>query len=140
MKKDRLKTIIITALTFVILSVACGQSQTLKNAPEEQQKNQVIHLAKLRIDSSHLEPYLAALKEEIETSVRVEPGVLTLYAVSDKDDPTDITVFEVYANAESYKTHLGTPHFKEYKNSTKEMVKSLEIIDLDPIILRAKSK
>jgi len=97
-------------------------------------------LAKLQIDSAHLESYKVALKEEIETSVRIEPGVLSLHAVSDKDNPTHITIFEIYANTDAYNAHRETPHFKKYKNSTKEMVKSLELVEVVPIVLGAKTK
>ncbi len=66
-----------------------------------QGKSQKVRLAKLVIDSAQLENYKAALKEEIETSVRLEPGVMTLYAVSEKDKPTHITILEIYANEEA---------------------------------------
>lgn len=99
-----------------------------------------MRLAKLQIDSTQLENYKAALKEEIETSVRIEPGVLTLYAVSEKDDPTHITIFEIYANTEAYDAHRETPHFKKYKSITREMVKSLELQEAVPIILSSKMK
>jgi quinol monooxygenase YgiN len=140
MKKARIPKVLVTSLIFFLVSVSDGKAQTPMNAGEEQQKNQVIHLAKLRIDSSQLKPYLAKLKEEIETSVRIEPGVLTLYATSEKNNPTHIIVFEIYANAEAYKAHMESPHFKKYKSTTKEMVKSLELVDLDPVILGIKSK
>ena len=57
-----------------------------------QQAKQMVRMAKLVIDSTHLETYKALLKEEIETSLRVEPGVLTLYAVSEKEKPTHIVL------------------------------------------------
>jgi quinol monooxygenase YgiN len=140
MKKARIPKALVASLIFLLVSVSDGKAQTPMNAGDEQQKNQVIHLAKLRIDSSQLKPYLASLKEEIETSVRIEPGVLTLYATSEKDNPTHIIVFEIYSNTEAYKAHLESPHFRKYKSLTKEMVKSLELVDLDPVILGAKSK
>ena len=61
----------------------------------------MVRLAKLVIDLTQLENYKAALKEEIETSVRLEPGVLTLYAVSEKENPTYITILEIYANKDA---------------------------------------
>ena len=103
-----------------------------------QKNGQIIRLAKLQIDPAKLEGYKAALKEHAETAVRVEPGVLTLYAVYEKDNPTHVTVFEIYANTDAYKSHLETSHFKKYKSSTKEMVKSLELVDVLPIALAAK--
>jgi quinol monooxygenase YgiN len=140
MIKDGIKAILVATLVFVLLSVMDGKAQSPGNAGEDQQKVQVIRIAKLQIDSVYLENYKAALKEEIETSVRVEPGVLSLYAVSEKDNPTHITIFEIYANVDAYKAHRETPHFKKYKSSTKEMVKSLELVEVDPIVLGTKLK
>jgi quinol monooxygenase YgiN len=105
-----------------------------------QEKIQVIHLAKLKIDSAQLENYKAALREEIETSIRVEPGVLTLYAIAEKNNPGYITIFEVYADTDAYRAHLASPHFKKYKSVTKDMVRSLQLIDAVPLALASKAK
>lgn len=64
------------------------------------------------------------------TAVRVEPGVLTYYAVSSKIDPSNITILEIYADTASYNLHIQTPHFKKYKETVKDMVKSLELVDV----------
>ena len=121
--------LIITMLTFVF----CGQTSV-------QNKNQMVRLAKLVIDSTQLENYNALLKEEIEASVRVEPGVLTLYAVAEKNDPTHITILEIYADTVAYKLHLLTPHFIKYKNGTKDMVKALELVETVPLVPGMKIK
>ena len=105
-----------------------------------QQKNQIVRLAKLVIDSVQLENYKAMLKEEIENSVRVEPGVLTLYAVSEKDNPTHITILEIYADTAGYKAHLQTPHFLKYKTGTMKMIKSLELVAANPLVPGMKIK
>ena len=105
-----------------------------------QEKNQIVRLAKLVIDSAQLENYKAILKEGIETAVRVEPGVLTLYAVAEKNNPTHITILEIYADTIAYKAHLQTPHFIKYKTSTKDMVKSLELVETDPLVPGMKIK
>ena len=86
----------------------------------------VVRLAELQIDPARLDQYKAALREEIETSIRLEAGVLTLYAVSVKGDPAQIRLFEMYADQAAYEAHLNTPHFLKYKTGTAEMVKSLE--------------
>lgn len=105
-----------------------------------QDKNLVVRIARLQIDSGQLENYKAALKLHAETAIRVEPGVLTLYAVYEKDHPTRVTVFEIYANADAYKAHLKTAHFLQYKTTTKDMVKSLELMETVPIALETKAK
>jgi 4-carboxymuconolactone decarboxylase len=99
-----------------------------------------VRIAELEIHPGQLESYKAALKGEIETSIRVEPGVLALYAVSVKDHPAGIRIFETYADEAAYRAHLETPHFKKYKTATQEMVKSLKLIETEPIILGAKPR
>ena len=101
---------------------------------------QMVRIAKLVIDSAQVTTYNAFLKEEIETSVRVEPGVLTLYAVSEKNRPTHITILEIYANEAAYQAHIKTPHFLKYKNGTSKMVKSLELAEGVPLVPGMKTK
>jgi quinol monooxygenase YgiN len=105
-----------------------------------QSKEPYVRIARIVVDSSQLESYKAALKEGIETAVRVEAGVLRMYAVYDKDNPTHITVFETYASKEAYQAHLQTHHFKKYKTGTLSMVKSLELIDVVPIAFESKKQ
>ena len=105
-----------------------------------QEKKQMTRLAKIVVDSAQLESYMAFAKEEIETSLRVEPGVLTLYAVSEKNNPTHITILEIYADSAAYKQHIKTPHFLKYKNGTLKMVKSLELVETDPLLPTSKLK
>ena len=107
---------------------------------ESRQNKQLVRLAKLTIDASQLDNYKAVLKEEIEASVRLEPGVITLYAVSEKNNPTHITILEIYADSSAYKSHLQTPHFIKYKTATKDMVKALELVEADPLIPGMKIK
>ncbi|HSN09706.1 MAG TPA: putative quinol monooxygenase [Hanamia sp.] len=126
----KIQTILITS---IITFFFCGNAFT-------QKKVQMVRLAKLVIDSSQLENYKTLLKEEIETSVRKEPGVITLYAVSEKLHPTHFTILEIYADSAAYKAHLQTPHFIKYKTGTKDMVKSLELIPADPLVPGIKIK
>jgi quinol monooxygenase YgiN len=105
-----------------------------------QEQGQVVRIARLQIDPAKLDSYKAALKEEIETSIKVESGVLSLYAVSEKNDPSRIIIFEIYANQDAYLAHLEAPHFKKYKNATKEMVRSLELKETIPLALETKLK
>lgn len=98
-----------------------------------QQTNRMVRLAKIQVDPSQLEKYNAALKEQMATAIRVEPGVLTYYAVADKSNPSHITILEIYADTAAYKAHIETPHFKKYKETVQHMVKSLELVDVDLI-------
>ena len=94
----------------------------------------VVRFAKLEIDSAQLDEYMVFLKEGIETSIATEPGVLTMYGMQEQEDPTKITMLEIYLNDSAYQSHLNTVHFQQYKTGTLEMVKSLELVDLNPIV------
>ncbi len=98
----------------------------------------VVRMAELEIDPGTLEAYRALLTEEIEASVALEDGVLSLNAVSIKDRPHVIRILEVYADKEAYEAHLRTPHFLKYKNETAGMVTSLTLVDVEPIVMRSK--
>ena len=99
----------------------------------------VVRMAELEIDPETLEAYRALLTEEIEASLGLEDGVLSLDAVSIRDNPNQIRILEVYADQEAYEAHLRTPHFLKYKRETAGMVTSLTLMDVDPIAMRAKS-
>ena len=103
-----------------------------------QQGNQMVRLAKIKVDPAQLEQYNAALKEQMSTAIRVEPGVLTYYAVADKSDPSNITILEIYVDTAAYNVHIATPHFKQYKERVKDMVKSLELVDVKLIASAVK--
>ncbi|QIO72751.1 antibiotic biosynthesis monooxygenase [Rhizobium leguminosarum bv. trifolii] len=98
----------------------------------------IVRMAELEIDPDTLEAYRALLTEEIEASLALEDGVLSLSAVSIRDSPNRIRILEVYADQEAYEAHLRAPHFLKYKNQTAQMVTSLTLIEVDPIAMRAK--
>ena len=64
--------------------------------------------------------------------------MLTLYAISVKGHPKQIRLFEIYRDTASYQAHLQSRHFKKYKELTQQMVKSLTLLDTDPILLGSK--
>lgn len=38
------------------------------------------------------------------------------------------------ASAAAYQSHIQTPHFKKYKEGTAKMVRSLKLIDVNPLV------
>src|SRR2546423_4030846 len=96
--------------------------------------------AEIEIHPAQLEDYKAAVSEQIEAATRVEPGVLALYAVSEKDNPARVRVFEIYRDVDAYRAHLETAHFKKYKATTEKMVMSLNLVQTTPIMLGAKPR
>ncbi|MBP6425629.1 MAG: antibiotic biosynthesis monooxygenase [Flavobacterium sp.] len=96
-------------------------------------------IAKIKVDANQLELYQVALKEQMNAAIQLEPGVLSYTVVADKKDASSITIFEVYASLEAYQLHIATPHFKKYKETVKNMVLSLELIDTE-LVAQLKQK
>lgn len=74
-----------------------------------QTANPIYRIAKIKVDGNKLEQYKSALQEQMNAAIKLEPGVLSYTVVSDK------------------------------KETVKDMVLSLELIDMD-LIARAIKK
>lgn len=93
----------------------------------------IVRLSKIEVYPEHLEEYMKYATEVGEISLRTEPGVLTMYAVGEKENPCRVTILETYANKEAYEKHIASEHFQKYKQGTLHMVKSLVLSDQTPL-------
>ena len=99
-----------------------------------------MRIAKITVDSTRLGEFQAALKEQMQSALSIEKGVLAYSAVQERKNPSNITILETYASTEAYQVHIQTEHFKKYKTAVVDMVKQLELIDVVPIAIQSKPK
>ena len=97
------------------------------------QPDGIVRLSRIKVNPDCLAQYMAYAVEVGTTSLKTEPGVLTMYAVADKDNPCNITILETYASQEAYKSHIASEHFQKYKQGTLHMVDSLSLDDVTPL-------
>ena len=102
-------------------------------AKEEMAADGIVRLSKIEVWPKYLDEYMKYVTEVGEISLRIEPGVLTMYAVGEKENPCKITILETYASKEAYDKHIASAHFQKYKQGTLHMVKSLELTDQAPL-------
>ena len=93
----------------------------------------IVRLSKIEVYPQYLDEYMNYATEVGEISLRTEPGVLTMYAVSEKENPCKVTILETYASCEAYEKHIASEHFQKYKQGTLHMVKSLVLSDQTPL-------
>ena len=105
---------------------------TSQNMPA-QTNNMIIRISEIEIDSSCLEEYNNILQLESMASVQKEPGVIAIFPMYQKEDPTQIRILEIYSNKSAYENHIKSPHFQKYKTSTLKMVKSLKLVDMNSL-------
>lgn len=102
-------------------------------AKEPMQTDGIVRLSKIEVYPQHLDEYMKYAVEVGEVSLRIEPGVLSMYAVSEKENPCKITILETYVSKAAYEKHIASEHFQKYKQGTLHMVKSLVLSDQTPL-------
>ena len=102
-------------------------------AKQQMTSSGIVRLSKIEVYPEFLDEYIKYATEVGEISLRTEPGVLTMYAVAEKENPCKITILETYASREAYDKHIASAHFQKYKQGTLHMVKSLELKDQTPL-------
>ena len=115
-----------------------GKCLNLDKAPgmcakQSMQADGIVRLSKIEVYPQYLNEYMNYATEVGEISLRTEPGVLTMYAVCEKENPCKVTILETYASHEAYEKHIASEHFQKYKQGTLHMVKSLVLSDQIPL-------
>lgn len=102
-------------------------------AKEPMAADGIVRLSKIEVYPQYLDEYMKYATEVGEVSLRTEPGVLTMYAVGEKENHCKITILETYASKAAYEKHIASVHFQKYKQGTQHMVKSLVLSDQTPL-------
>lgn len=136
----RMKPVLFDFPTYSYLATGevIGKCLQLDKAPamcdkEPMAADGIVRLSKIEIYSQYLDAYMKYAAEVGEVSLRTEPGVLTMYAVSEKENPCRVTILETYASRGAYEKHIASEHFQRYKQGTLHMVKSLVLSDQTPL-------
>ena len=103
--------------------------------PVRKQGDRITRLAEIEVEPDQLEAYMQYATEVGRISMATEPGVLALFSMQDKSNPAKIYILEIYADSAAYQSHIQTPHFKKYKEGTAAMVRSLKLIDVNPLVV-----
>ena len=102
-------------------------------AKEPMTADGIVRLSKIEVYLQYLDEYINYATEVGEISLRTEPGVLTMYAIGEKENPCKVTILETYASRKAYEKHIASEHFQKYKLGTLHMVKSLVLSDQTPL-------
>lgn len=117
-----IKTILSVLSLFVMLSCSMTGKKDIKQQPGMCAKlpmaaDGIVRLSKIEVYPEYLEEYMKYATEVGEVSLRTEPGVLTMYAVSEKENPGRITILETYASQRLINLIL---HRSIFKSTSKE--------------------
>src|SRR5215210_192105 len=71
----------------------------------------IVRISEIEIYRDSLPAYKVILKEEAAASVRLEPGIISIFPMYQQQDSTQIRILEIYASKEAYQSHIKSPHF-----------------------------
>lgn len=124
--------------SYIATGEVIGKCLNLDKAPsicakEPMSADGIVRLSKIEVYPKHLDEYMKYAVEVGEISLRTEPGVLTMYAMQEEENPCKVTILETYTSKEAYEKHIASEHFQKYKQGTLHMVKSLVLSDQTPL-------
>ena len=124
-------TIALILCVFLILSCSMRRESNIIGMCEKDTMSAdgIVRLSKIEVYPQFLDEYIKYAVKVGEVSLRTEPGVLTMYAVQDKENPCLVTILETYSSKDAYEKHIASAHFQKYKKGTLHMVKSLQLCD-----------
>ena len=129
-------TRIISSIALLSVLLSCGTGEAKRPgmcAKEPMAPDGIVRLSKIEVYPQYLDEYVKHAAEVGEVSLRTEPGVLTMYAVQEREAPCRITILETYASRAAYDRHIDSEHFRKYKQETLHIIESLELSDQLPL-------
>jgi len=120
---------------FVAMVITMGVSHAAMASDASQP---IMRIFEFVIAPNQVDAFMEAGRQNLEASVRDEPGVISMYCVTDKTDPTKLYVVEVYRDPAAYEAHIKTPHFTRFVSEIQGKVISRRVIETNPAFLGTK--
>lgn len=121
----------LTSIIAIIILLTANAQTLCEKLPMAE--DGILRYSVIEIIPDYLDEYLPFALEVGEISMKTEPGVLAMYPTVSKEDSCKVTILEIYSSQDAYKSHISSPHFQKYKQGTLHMVKSLQLLDQNPL-------
>ncbi|UOO81071.1 antibiotic biosynthesis monooxygenase [Uruburuella testudinis] len=109
-----------------------------KTAPLRLTENMQVNLVTVTLKPEAAAAFAAVVLPEMAQSLKVEDGVLAMYAATDQAEPLKWYFLEIYADAQAYQQHRNTPHFQDYLARTADMSTDKAFIPIKAVMLANK--
>jgi quinol monooxygenase YgiN len=87
--------------------------------------NELVLVVHVRIKADCVAQLMAEL-EKNASAARLEPGCRQFDVIRDRDDPTKLMLYEVYADEAAFEAHQQTAHFQHYLANALQYLESRE--------------
>lgn len=114
------------------------EPQFLGDKRVRQTRSTINNLVIVDVKPEHAQAFKNIVLPEMAQSLKVEKGVLAMYAATEQDNPNRWYFYEIYASEAAYQAHRQTPHFQDYLTRTADMAANKESIAITPAFLMNK--
>lgn len=114
------------------------EPQFLGDKRVRQTHRTINNLVIVNVKPEHAQAFRDVVMPEMAQSLKVEKGVLAIYAATGKSNPHRWYFYEIYASEAAYQAHRQTPHFQDYLKRTADMVADKQSIAITPVLLMNK--
>lgn len=79
------------------------------------------------LQESHVDEFIPLIRQNAETSKRVEPGCRQFDVCIDPTNSAYVFLYELYDDRAAFEAHLATDHFRSFDKMSAAMIRSKKI-------------
>lgn len=98
----------------------------------------IMNMVIVGVKPEHDQAFRDIVMPEMAESLKVEDGVLAIYASTEKDNPDRRHFHEIHASETAYQAHRQTPHFHDYLKQITPMLQGKQAMAITPALLMNK--
>ncbi len=88
--------------------------------------NELVLVVNIRIKADRVAQFMSEVARNGKAARETEPGCLQFDVLQDREDPTKVLLYEVYADEAAFEAHQQTAHFKHYLENGLQHLESRE--------------
>lgn len=86
-----------------------------------------INIVQIKVKPGHRNDYQQLVSEQLANALRIDPGILAIYAGTKQGQPDDWVIYEVFQSEENYRNHVANPEHQRYVAASKDWIQSKQV-------------
>lgn len=86
-----------------------------------------INIVQITVKPEHLADYQRVVTAQLENALKIDPGILAIYAGTKQGRPDDWVIYEVFQSEENYRNHIANPDHQKYVAASKDWVQNKQV-------------
>lgn len=87
-----------------------------------------INIVQITVKAEHRADYRRLVSAQLANALKIDPGILAIYAGTRQGRPDDWVIYEVFQSEENYRNHIADPDHQRYVATSKDWIQS-KVVD-----------